>query len=298
MMLNNSNISSNSNNNDQQNSQSSDSFFISSIPSPSTQAATASSQSPNFNFIKFSEFNINNVRYNPLIDNYDKKLSTTDDKLIELCFQLHKQTFQQSKSSLKTSSSTAKQQLTDTDKTNQQNKTTTTPNWLDCDEFSQAGIKQCVNFCMQLPGNRELCTEDRAKLLKYGAYEIVLLRLASRYSLLDDKLVLSNGETVSENDLMQHAFGCYGHTFFQYCRHLNKLNLTYEEFALFECCIFYTYDRPLIKDRSRVEQLQMKYCELLRYLCVNNHRHDEFYFTKLILSLMKLRALDALSKFF
>ena len=212
---------------------------------------------------------------NPLIDNADKKLCEQDEKLVELCLQLHQQTYC----------------LTETTKLKSEVKS-----WQNHDEFSQAGIKQSVTFCMQLPGNRDLCTEDRAKLLKYGAYEIVLLRLASRYSLLEDKIVLSNGISLCENDLMQHAFGCYGHTFFQYCRNFNKFNLLNEELAVFECFIFYSFDRPLLKDRKKVEQLQMKYCELLRYLCAKNHRSDEMFFAKLLLSVMKLRALDALSK--
>ncbi len=224
---------------------------------------------------KITEINVSSIKNNPLIENADRKLGEQDEKLLETCLQLHKQTFKL----------TCEVEEGDKKKS-----------WKCTDEFSQLGIKQCVTFCMQLPGNRDLCTEDRAKLLKYGAYEIVLIRLATRYSLLDDKILLTNGETVDENDLMQHAFGCYGHTFFQYCRHLNKFNLTNEELALFQCCIFYTYDRPLLKDRQKVEQLQMRYCELLRYSCANNHKNDEMFFSKLLLSMMKLRALDALSK--
>lgn len=44
----------------------------------------------------------------------------------------------------------------------------------DYDEFTQVGIKKCVKFCMNLPGNNDLCTDDRAKLLKYGVYEIAV----------------------------------------------------------------------------------------------------------------------------
>jgi hypothetical protein len=169
------------------------------------------------------------------------------------------------------------------------------PKWYNFDEFSQAGIKQSVTFCMRLPGNNDLCTHDRAKLLKYGSYEIVLLRLASRYSLLDDKLVLSNDVQVSEQDLINYAFGCYGHTFFQFCKSLNRFCLTTEEMAVFEGFIFYTFDRPLIIERKKVEKLQMKYSEILRHLCAKNHKNDEMFFSKLLLSCMKLRALDALT---
>lgn len=43
-----------------------------------------------------------------------------------------------------------------------------------CDEFTQNGIRKCIKFCMNLPGNSELTTNDRAKLLKYGIYEIAV----------------------------------------------------------------------------------------------------------------------------
>jgi hypothetical protein len=44
----------------------------------------------------------------------------------------------------------------------------------DFDEFTQNGIRKCIKFCMSLPGNNDLCTDDRAKLLKYGVYEIAV----------------------------------------------------------------------------------------------------------------------------
>ena len=212
-------------------------------------------------------------RFNPLIDVGDNKLNELDEKLIALCLHLHAVT---NAGVLEVN----------------ENK----PSWQNIDEFSQSGIKQVVAFCMQLPGNHDLCTEDRAKLLKYGAYEIVLLRLASRYSLLDDKLVLSNGVQVGESDLIQNGFGCYGHTLFQYFRNFNKFSLSNDELAVFECFIFYSFDRPMLKETKKVEQLQEKYCELLRYMCAKNHRNDEMFFPKLLLTCMKLRALDALSK--
>jgi hypothetical protein len=44
----------------------------------------------------------------------------------------------------------------------------------DENEFTQAGIRNCIKYCMNLPGNSDLCTDDRAKLLKYGVYEITV----------------------------------------------------------------------------------------------------------------------------
>ena len=48
------------------------------------------------------------------------------------------------------------------------------PPRFDCDEFTQNGIRQCVTFCLNVPGNRDLCIDDRAKLLKFGVYELAV----------------------------------------------------------------------------------------------------------------------------
>jgi hypothetical protein len=48
--------------------------------------------------------------------------------------------------------------------------------------------------------------------------------------------------------------------------------------------------------RVKVEELQTRYCEMER-LCIAKHRaNDPMHFTKLLLLLSKLRALDALSR--
>jgi hypothetical protein len=121
--------------------------------------------------------------------------------------------------------------------------------WQKGDEFSQKGIMQCIQFCMQMPGNNELSIQERAHLLKLGVHGIALLRLAYRYESEDEKIYLSNGSFVDENILITQAFGCYGHTFFQFCRIFNRLELTIEEFVLLCCIAFFSHGRILINGR-------------------------------------------------
>ena len=52
---------------------------------------------------------------------------------------------------------------------------------LTANEFTQAGIRKCIRFCMNLPGNNDLSTGDRAKLLKYGAYEQAVRKFVQIY---------------------------------------------------------------------------------------------------------------------
>ncbi|CAF4440072.1 unnamed protein product [Rotaria socialis] len=211
--------------------------------------------------------------YSPPIES---KLSPVDDEsLISVCVNLHKVTM-----NVKSSE--------DTD-------TKLDVCWQRADEFSQKGIMQCIQFCMQMPGNNELSIQERAHLLKLGVHGVALLRLAFRYEPEDDKLYLSNGTSVDEHTLRTQGFGCYGHTFFQFCRIFNRLELTVEEFVLLCGVVFFSHDRIEGQaTRSKVEQLQIRYCEIERLHIMKNRTNDRMHFSKLLLLLSKLRALDAL----
>ncbi|CAF1015065.1 unnamed protein product [Adineta steineri] len=206
----------------------------------------------------------------------EPKISPIDsDKLINICVNLHKSTFNFKPS----------QEIDEK------------PDlcWQRTDEFSQKGIMQCIQFCMQMPGNDELSIQERAHLLKLGVHGVALLRLAYRYEPEEDKLYLSNGLTVDENILMTQGFGCYGHTFFQFCRIFSRLELTIEEFVLLCSIIFFSHDRIEGETtRNKVEQIQTRYCETERLYITKNRANDQVHFSKLLLLLSKLRALDAL----
>ncbi|CAF3367127.1 unnamed protein product [Rotaria socialis] len=201
--------------------------------------------------------------------------NSDDDKLIKICVNLHKSTFNF--------------------KPSQDIDEKPDIRWQTADEFSQKGIMQCIQFCMQMPGNNELSIQERAHLLKLGAHEVALLRLAYRYEPEEDKLYLSNGACVDEQTLMTQGFGCYGHTFLQFCRIFSRLELSIEEFVLLCCIVFFSYDRIEGQaTRVKVEELQTRYCEVERLYISRNRTHDSMHFTKLLLLLSKLRALDAL----
>ncbi len=170
------------------------------------------------------------------------------------------------------------------------------------DEFSQSGIKNCVKYCMNLPGNSDLCTDDRAKLLKYGVYEIALLRLAYRYNNSKNCINLSNGSSVNEKLLgRSDCFGTkFSGLFFEFCKLFAKFALNTTQFTLFCALNFFTNDRPLLIERNKVQLIQSKYLELFErsFLIHSNH---EIYKTKInishiLLSLIKLRSIDILSK--
>ncbi|UJR10157.1 hypothetical protein I4U23_014373 [Adineta vaga] len=219
---------------------------------------------------------IQSVPSNESLPVVETKVAPVDnEKLIHICVNLHKSTFNF--------------------KPSQEIDEKPDIRWQKTDEFSQKGIMQCIQFCMQMPGNDELSIQERAHLLKLGVHGVALLRLAYRYEPEDDKLYLSNSLTVDENILMTQGFGCYGHTFFQFCRIFSRLELTIEEFVLLCSIVFFSHDRIEGQEtRNKVEQIQTRYCETERLYIVKNRSNDQMHFSKLLLLLSKLRALDAL----
>ena len=251
---------------------SSSSCDTSSFSSPSS-TSSCSSLSSSSSFTSARKYPVRN----PLLEGH---LSECDEKLVRVCVQVHRRTFI---SRLGETSISMPFRLANCD-------------WKSADEFTQEAIRRCVQFCMQIPGNSDLETDDRAKLLKYGAYEVYLLRLASLYNRTNDCIELSNGARLCEADMKAHAFGCYGHTFFQFCRHMSNMRMSEEELSLVEAMLYFTIDRPMLQERLKVERLQTKFSETLRLLCAKKRPAEPMYFSRLLLTLMKLRALDALSK--
>lgn len=172
---------------------------------------------------------------------------------------------------------------------------------IDSDEFTQLGIRKCVKFCMNLPGNSDLCTDDRAKLLKYGVYEIALLRLAYRFNKSTDCIYLTNGSIVNEATLSKpEYFGAsYGRLFFKYCRSFSKFSLSPLSFSLLCALKFFANDRPLLIERNKVLQIQTKYIQLFEYALEQQQNPKNtpptLNLAHALLSLIQLRAIDVLT---
>jgi hypothetical protein len=232
----------------------------------------------------------NSVHVSELIQeistNYYSKLKSDDIEIIDSCNQLFKQTFE----------------LCDSFKTNLlSNKLYEELKFYD--EFTQSGIKNCVKFCMNLPGNSDLCTDDRAKLLKYGVYEIALLRLAYRYNNLTRCIHLSNGFLVDEKTLSRsNYFGPkFSDLFFEFCQQFSKFCLNSTQFSLICALKFFTNDRPLLIERDKVQLIQSKYfelfeCNFIYEISQKNHNANKINISHILLSLIKLRSIDVLSE--
>ncbi|CAF0867243.1 unnamed protein product [Brachionus calyciflorus] len=168
----------------------------------------------------------------------------------------------------------------------------------DYDEFTSIGLRKCVKFCMNMPGNNDLCTDDRAKLLKYGVFELALLRLAYRYNKTLDSLVLTNGSIVSELTLSsnENALGpYYSQLLFSYFRLFSKYNLSSLQFSILCSIKFFSIERSFLIERPKVQQIQDKYLQIFEHLLFDQYQSkSQIILTNIILSFMNLKSLDIL----
>lgn len=131
---------------------------------------------------------------------------------------------------------------------------------------------------------------------------IKLLRLAYRYNKTNDCLCLSNGSIANEQSLSDatNGFGSlYASKFFKYVREFSKFNLNKIEFSILCAIKFFTNDRPLLIERSKVQLLQEKYLELFEHLLEQRNQNattNLINMSHIFLSFINLRGLDVLSK--
>ncbi len=127
------------------------------------------------------------------------------------------------------------------------------------------------------------------------------MRLAYRYNCATDTLCLTNGSIMRECDLALSFGAEQAHTFFALAREFARFALTRAEFALLCAVKFFTNDRPLLIERNKVSQIQDKYVELFEHMLEHrsstaNSGSVSVTLAHVLLSFIKLRALDVLSK--
>jgi hypothetical protein len=113
---------------------------------------------------------------------------------------------------------------------------------------------------------------------------------------------LSNGSLVNEQMLVDAgAFGAYcGQLMFAFFRQLASFDLNKAELALLCALVFFSADRPLLVDRYSVRDIYAKYMELFEAVYWSSEENvgcpGKSNVPKIILSFLKLKALDSLSK--
>ncbi|XP_040327333.1 bile acid receptor-like [Herpailurus yagouaroundi] len=184
-------------------------------------------------------------------------------------------------------------------------------------------LQGLVDFTKGLPGFENLTTEDQTALRKGSKTEVMFLHGAQLYS-LKECLSSASESTMRISDHSDHSLNCHNqsvnrsviysmetfcnedcppttltgiaeefiNTLFYFYRRMSELNITNTEYALLAATTVFFSDRPCLKNKQYVENLQEPVLQILYKYSKIYHPEDLQHFARLIGRLTELRTLN------
>ncbi|NXN99106.1 NR1H4 protein, partial [Rhinopomastus cyanomelas] len=187
-------------------------------------------------------------------------------------------------------------------------------------EAAVVHVQVLVDFTKRLPGFESLASEDQIALLKGSTVEAMFLRSAQIYNQRTSECQPSTSERHMGSSLTQDNVStelaaegqmcfptCMDNTLFlpfqgiteefitalfYFYRSMGEMKVTEAEYALLVATTVFFSDRPLLRNRLRVEELQEPLLGLLHKACRIRHPRDPQRFARLLGRLTELRSLN------
>ncbi|XP_062254676.1 nuclear receptor subfamily 1 group D member 2a [Platichthys flesus] len=164
------------------------------------------------------------------------------------------------------------------------------------EEFSLSftpAVREVVDFAKKIPDFRDLPERDQVSLLKAGTFEVLMVRFASLFNVVERTVTFLSGKRYSLDTLRSLGAGELLNSMCEFSEKLAALRLDADEMSLFTAVVLVSADRSGVQDVNALEVLQDKLIRALRNLVIQN-RGDEASttFTKLLLKLPELRSLN------
>ncbi|XP_045901435.1 nuclear receptor subfamily 1 group D member 2a isoform X1 [Micropterus dolomieu] len=164
------------------------------------------------------------------------------------------------------------------------------------EEFSMSftpAVREVVDFAKRIPGFCDLPERDQVSLLKAGTFEVLMVRFASLFNMVEQTVTFLSGKRYSLDTLRSLGAGELLNSMCEFSEKLAALQLDSEEMSLFTAVVLVSADRSGIQDLNSVEALQDKLIRALRNQVIQNHGDEaSTTFTKLLLKLPELRSLN------
>ncbi|KAA8591867.1 hypothetical protein FQN60_017241, partial [Etheostoma spectabile] len=152
------------------------------------------------------------------------------------------------------------------------------------EEFSMSftpAVRDVVDFAKGIPGFCDLPEHDQVSLLKAGTFEVLMVRFASLFNVVERTVTFLSGKRYSLDTLRSLGAGELLNSMCEFSEKLAVLGLDSDEMSFFTA------------DLDSVEALQDKLIRGLRNLVMQNHGEESATtFTKLLLKLPELRSLN------
>ncbi|NXM91915.1 NR1H4 protein, partial [Oenanthe oenanthe] len=171
-------------------------------------------------------------------------------------------------------------------------------------ETAVVHVQVLVDFTKRLPGFESLASEDQIALLKGSTVEAMFLRSAQIYNQKMSECQPSTKTLTKKNATEELGARCQKgfYTFmgiteefitalFYFYRTMGELKVTETEYALLVATTVFFSDRPLLRDKRHVEELQEPLLGILYKHSKLQHPRDPQRFARLLGRLTELRSL-------
>ncbi|XP_044750697.1 ecdysone-induced protein 78C isoform X2 [Coccinella septempunctata] len=155
-------------------------------------------------------------------------------------------------------------------------------------------IQRLVEFAKRVPGFTELQQDDQLILLKLGFLEIWFCHVAKMTT--ETSFMFEDGLKLSKQQLEIMYDVDFVNAFLEFTRTFNGLHVSDEEIGLFSAVILFTPDRFGINDKKKIESLQDKLIQAMKFQVVRKFPEDTKIYMGLVSKMNDLRVLAA--KFF
>uniref|UniRef100_A0A8C7EH28 NR1H4 protein n=1 Tax=Nothoprocta perdicaria TaxID=30464 RepID=A0A8C7EH28_NOTPE len=169
-------------------------------------------------------------------------------------------------------------------------------------ETAVVHVQVLVDFTKRLPGFTSLASEDQVALLKGSTVEAMFLCSAQIYNQKNSECPSTKLAGMTQNDyfcinilILFHSQGIteeFITALFYFYRSMGELKVTETEYALLLATTIFFSDRPLLRDKRHVEELQEPLLDILYKYSKIHHPEDPHHFARLIGRLTELRTLN------
>ncbi|XP_071791330.1 uncharacterized protein [Asterias amurensis] len=151
-------------------------------------------------------------------------------------------------------------------------------------------ITRIVNFSKMIPGFKHIDREDQITLIKTGLFEVATIRFSTVADTRNNMVYWwTTGDKFSLDDAHQMPLGNLFDLLFNFARRVNRMLLDDSEYALLSAIVIMSPDRPGLKNRDRVKQLQLELLHALHFEVSTNHPGEHGLFARLLTTIPKLR---------
>ncbi|XP_071490387.1 uncharacterized protein [Diadema antillarum] len=154
-------------------------------------------------------------------------------------------------------------------------------------------ITRIVNFSKMIPGFKQLDREDQITLIKTGLFEVLTIRFSTVVDVATNTVHWwTTGDTFSLIDAHKMPMGNLFDLLFDFGQRVNRMMLDDSEYALMSAVVIMSADRPGLKNRKLIKEVQLDLLKALQLEISDNHPEDDQLFARLLTTIPKLREIS------